>query len=216
MPEVITIDGPSASGKSSVARRVAAELGLPYVSSGLIYRGVTYQVRRYGVDPDDGAAIVRMLGQHPIQLLPLPEGNRLLAEGQDVSAHMHTLEIDQAVSAVARHPEVRAYVYRSLRTLPPPFVVEGRDMGSTVFPDAALKFYLTATPEVRARRRVGEREADYATVLAELIRRDSADAKQIPPAPDAVVIDTSEMGLEEVVQAILERVRSSGLTSSPA
>jgi cytidylate kinase len=211
MPDVITIDGPSASGKSSVARRVAAELGLPYVSSGLIYRGVTHQVKRYGIDPDDEAAIVRMLGQHPVQLVPLPEGNRLLAEGQDVSEQMHTLEIDQAVSAVARHPEVRAYVYRSLRALQPPFVVEGRDMGSTVFPDAALKFYLTATPEVRARRRVGEREADYATVLAELIRRDAADAKQIPPAPDAIIIDTSELGLEEVVQAILERVRRAGV-----
>ncbi|RIH86245.1 Cytidylate kinase [Calidithermus terrae] len=208
MPDVITIDGPSASGKSSVARRVAAGLGLPYVSSGLIYRGVTYQVGRYGVDPQDEAAILHLLSHHPIQLVPLPEGNRMLAEGQDVTAHMHTLEIDQAVSAVARHPEVRAYVYRSLRALQPPFVVEGRDMGSTVFPDAALKFYLTAAPEVRARRRVGERDADYATVLADLLRRDAADAKQIPPAPDAIIIDTSAMGLEEVVNTILERIRT--------
>ncbi len=143
---IITIDGPSASGKSSVAQRVAAALGLPYVSSGLLYRGATYQVQRYGVNPEDEAAILAMLEAHPLQLIPRPEGNRLLAEGQDITEHLHTREVDLAVSAVSRHKRVRQYVYQRLRELRPPFVIEGRDMGSTVFPDAAQKFYLTPCP----------------------------------------------------------------------
>lgn len=203
---IITIDGPSASGKSSVARRVAVALGLPYVSSGLLYRGATYQVQRYGVNPEDEAAILAMLQAHPIQLIPRPEGNRLLAEGEDITEHLHTQEVDAAVSAVSRHKRVRQYVYQRLRELSPPFVIEGRDMGSTVFPDAAQKFYLTAKPEVRARRRVPERNAEYETVLAEILRRDQADKVQSAPAPDAVIVDTSEMSLEEVVQTILERI----------
>ena len=204
---IITIDGPSASGKSSVARRVAAVLGLPYVSSGLLYRGATYQVQRYGVNPEDEAAILAMLEAHPIQLIPRPEGNRLLAEGQDITEHLHTREVDLAVSAVSRHKRVRQYVYQRLRELSPPFVIEGRDMGSTVFADATQKFYLTAKPEVRALRRVPERDAEYPTVLAEILRRDQADQAQLAPAPDAVIVDTSEMGLEEVVQTILGRIR---------
>lgn len=204
---IITIDGPSASGKSSVAQRVAAALGLPYVSSGLLYRGATYQVQRYGVNPEDEAAILAMLEAHPLQLLPRPEGNRLLAEGADITEHLHTREVDRAVSAVSRHKRVRQYVYQRLRELRPPFVIEGRDMGSTVFPDAAQKFYLTARPQVRALRRVPERDTEYATVLAEILRRDQADQAQLAPAPDAVIVDTSEMGLEEVVQTILERIR---------
>jgi cytidylate kinase len=213
---IITIDGPSASGKSSVARRVAAALGLPYVSSGLLYRGATYQVERYGVNPEDEAAILAMLKAHPIQLIPRPEaldspqggvGNRLLAEGEDITEHLHTREVDAAVSAVSRHKQVRQYVYQRLRELSPPFVIEGRDMGSTVFPDAAQKFYLTARPEVRALRRVPERNAEYETVLAEILRRDQADRAQLAAAPDAVIIDTSEMGIDDVVRTILEQIR---------
>lgn len=203
---IITIDGPSASGKSSVAQRVAAAIGLPYVSSGLLYRGATYQVQRYRVNPEDEAAILATLEAHPIQLLPRPEGNRLLAEGQDITEQLHTREVDAMVSAVSKHKRVRQYVYQRLRELSPPFVVEGRDMGSTVFPDAARKFYLTARPEVRALRRMPERNAEYETVLQEILRRDQADRAQLAPAPDAVLVDTSEMGIDDVVRTILERI----------
>ena len=110
------------------------------------------------------------------------------------------------VSAVSKHKRVRQYVYQRLRELSPPFVVEGRDMGSTVFPDAARKFYLTARPEVRALRRVPERNAEYETVLQEILRRDQADQAQLAPAPDAVIVDTSEMGIDDVVRTILERI----------
>jgi len=207
MNEIVTIDGPSASGKSSVAKKVAAALRLPYISSGLLYRGVTYQAMHYQVSPDNEAALLAMLADHPIELIPHPEGNRLLAEGEDVTEYLHTDQVDAKVSAVSRHKGVRAYVYHSLRKLSPPFVVEGRDMGSTVFPDAEHKFYLTASPEVRALRRVPERSAEFQTVLAEIIRRDQADKAQSAPAPDAIILDTSDLDLDGVVQKVLQYIQ---------
>ena len=205
---IITVDGPSASGKSSVARRVAQVLNLPFVSSGLVYRGATYQAMRYGVNPDDEGALMSMLEAHPIQLVPNRRGNRLLADGKDVTEQLHTREVDALVSAVSRHPKVRGYVYQRVRELSPPFVVEGRDMGRVVFPDAAYKFYLTARPEVRAHRRSPERDGDLETILAEIIRRDQADIAQSIPAADAITLDTSEMSLEEVVNEVISRTRT--------
>ncbi|WP_457637439.1 (d)CMP kinase [Oceanithermus sp.] len=202
-PLIITIDGPGASGKSSVARRIAQALEIPYVSSGLLYRGVAYQVLRYGVDPEDEGAILRLLVEHPVRLEPSTNGNRVLANGEDLTPHLHTAEVDAVVSAVARHPRVRAYVNARLREVPPPFVVEGRDMGTAVFPHAPYKFYLTASPEVRARRRARERAHDVAAIEKMLRLRDERDAKQSKPAEDAQVIDTSELTLDQVVGAIM-------------
>ena len=202
-PLIITIDGPGASGKSSVARRIAQALEVPYVSSGLLYRGAAYQVLRYGVDPDDEEAIVRLLKEHPIRLEPDTHGNRVLADGEDLTPQLHTAAVDAVVSAVARHPRVRAYVNQRLREVPPPFVVEGRDMGTAVFPHAPYKFYLTASPEVRASRRARERADDVAAIEKMLRLRDERDAKQSKPAEDAQVIDTSELTLDQVVGAIM-------------
>jgi len=202
-PLIITIDGPGASGKSSVARRIAQALGFPYVSSGLLYRGAAYQVLRYGVDPEDEEAIVRLLSEHPIRLEPNAHGNRVLAGGEDITPHLHTAAVDEVVSAVARHPRVRAYVNDRLREVPPPFVVEGRDMGTAVFPEAPFKFYLTASPEVRARRRARERAEGVAEIEKMLRLRDRRDARQSQPAEDAQVIDTSELTLDQVVGAIM-------------
>lgn len=202
-PLIITIDGPGASGKSSVARRIAQALEVPYVSSGLLYRGVAYQVLRYGVDPDDEAAILGLLEAHPVRLVPNTHGNRVLANGEDLTPHLHTAEVDAVVSAVARHLRVRAYVNARLREVPPPFVVEGRDMGTAVFPHAPYKFYLTASPAVRARRRARERADDVAAIETMLRLRDERDAKQSKPAEDAQVIDTSELTLDQVVGAIM-------------
>ncbi|WP_287410081.1 (d)CMP kinase [Oceanithermus sp.] len=202
-PLIITIDGPGASGKSSVARRIAQALEVPYVSSGLLYRGVAYQVLRHGVDPDDEAAILELLEAHPVRLVPNTHGNRVLAGGEDLTPHLHTAEVDAVVSAVARHPRVRAYVNERLREVPPPFVVEGRDMGTAVFPHAPYKFYLTASPAVRARRRARERADDVAAIEKMLRLRDERDAKQSKPAEDAQVIDTSELTLDQVVGAIM-------------
>ncbi len=210
MPLIITIDGPSASGKTSVARRVAQALGVPFVSSGLLYRGIAYQVLRHHAPPADARAILELLRAHPVRLVPRPEGNRVLANGEDVTAQLHTSTVDAVVSTVARHPEVRAYVKARLAELEPPFVVEGRDMGSAVFPGARFKFYLTASPRVRAQRRARERGEDVAAIEAALRARDEADKAQSQPAPDAVLIDTSAMDLEEVVRAVLARIRAHG------
>lgn len=206
MRGIVTIDGPSASGKSSVARRVAEALGVPYLSSGLLYRAAAYLALRAGVDPGDEAGLLELLKQFRVRLVPGRE-NRVLADGEDLTPSLHTLEVDRVVSEVARLPGVRAWVNQRLKEVPPPFVAEGRDMGTAVFPQAPHKFYLTARPEVRAKRRAKERPQAYEAILQDLLRRDEKDKAQSAPAPDALLLDTSDLTLEEVVAWILERVR---------
>lgn len=207
MRGVVTIDGPSASGKSSVAKRVAEALGVPYLSSGLLYRAAAFLALRAGVDPGDEEGLLALLETFRVRLLPEREGNRVLADGEDLTPHLHTPEVDRTVSRVARHPRVRAWVNARLKEVPPPFVAEGRDMGTAVFPGAPHKFYLTARPEVRAWRRAKERPQDYEEVLRDLLLRDELDKGQSVPAPDALVIDTSELGLEAVVARVLAHLR---------
>jgi cytidylate kinase len=206
MRGIVTIDGPSASGKSSVARRVAEALGVPYLSSGLLYRAAAFLALRAGVDPGDEAGLLGLLQRFRVRLVPGKE-NRVLAEGEDLTPSLHTLEVDRVVSEVARLPGVRAWVNERLKEVPPPFVAEGRDMGTAVFPEAPHKFYLTARPEVRAKRRAKERPQAYEAILQDLLRRDEKDKAQSAPAPDALLLDTSDLTLEEVVAWILERVR---------
>lgn len=196
---VVTFDGPAASGKSSVAKRVAAALGVPFVSSGMLYRAATLLATRAGVDLDDAAAVRAELQRHAVALRPGLEGDAVQVDGVDVTGALHSDAIDAVVSRVAAHPTVRAWVDARLREMPAPFVIDGRDMGSVVFPEAAHKFYLTASPEVRAARRVGERAADLAEVAAAIRRRDALDARQLAPAPDARHLDTSHLGLDDVV-----------------
>lgn len=202
---VITIDGPAASGKSSVAQRVASALGIPYVSSGLLYRAATYLALREGVAPSDEAAVTTLLDRHQIQLTP---GNRVWCDGLEISVALHTDAIDAAVSEVSRHPAVRRWVYARLRELCGPFVIDGRDMGTVVFPDADVKFYLTASPEVRAKRRLQERNGSLQEVTEAIKRRDALDAKQLAPAPDAHQVDTTSLTLDEVVATVLATLRS--------
>ncbi|MCX7782431.1 MAG: (d)CMP kinase [Meiothermus sp.] len=206
MHEIITIDGPSASGKTSVAKLVAQRLGVPYLSSGLLYRAVALMCLLENVPAEE---IEQRLSKYRLELRPTPTQNLVFLDGHEVSAALHSLEVDQMVSAVAVRPAIRQYVNDVLRRIPPPFVVDGRDMGSTVFPQAHYKFYLTARPEVRARRRVPEREAAFDTVLAEIIRRDEADQKQSAPAKDAIILDTSHLDLDGVVRAVLEHITPS-------
>ncbi|WP_117238163.1 (d)CMP kinase [Thermus sediminis] len=207
MRGIVTIDGPSASGKSSVARRVAEALGVPYLSSGLLYRAATYLALRAGVDLEDEGGLLALLEARQVRLVPEKEGNWVLADGEDLTPHLHTEAVDRVVSQVARLPGVRAWVNRRLREVPPPFVAEGRDMGRVVFPEAPHKFYLTARPEVRARRRAKERPGDYEGVLRDLLLRDERDRAQSAPAPDALVLDTSDLGLEAVVERILAHLK---------
>lgn len=200
----ITIDGPSASGKTSVARLVAKRLGIPYISSGLLYRAVTYLALQKRLSP---GAVQHLLDQHRIELVPRPGDNLIYLDGKDITKGLHTLEVDGLVSPIAQLPTIRSYINATLQRIPPPFVIDGRDMGSAVFPEARYKFYLTAPPEVRAKRRMAEREAEYEQVLAEIIRRDQADAAQSVPAYDAIEIDTTDLDLEGVVGKIVDIVR---------
>ncbi len=182
MRGIVTIDGPSASGKSSVARRVAEALGVPYLSSGLLYRAAAFLALRAGVDPGDEAGLLGLLRRFQVRLVPGRE-NRVLADGEDLTPFLHTLEVDRVVSEVARLPGVRAWVNQRLKEVPPPFVAEGRDMGTAVFPQAPHKFYLTARPEVRAKRRAKERPQAYEATLQDLLRRDEKDRAKAPPPP---------------------------------
>lgn len=205
---IVTIDGVAASGKSSVAARVAEQLGLPFVSSGLLYRAVARLALQKGVNPDDEHALLTLVHTCPLQLRPLPSGNEVWCGERNVTAELHTAQVDDAVSRVARHPRLREWVNGQLRTLPEPFVVEGRDMGTAVFPQARAKFYLTASPRVRAQRRVRERVQDVQAVEVALRERDERDAAQSRPARDALVLDTSDLTLDEVVTRILGAVQA--------
>ena len=205
MNEIITIDGPSASGKTSVAKLVAQRLGVAYISSGLLYRAVGLLCLLENASAQE---VETRLAKYRLELVPTSTENQVWLDGRDVSEALHSLEVDAVVSAVAVRPAIREYVNQVLRTIAPPFVIDGRDMGSTVFPQAAHKFFLTAAPEVRAQRRVPERGAAFEAVLTDLVRRDEADKAQSAPAKDAVVLDTSRLDLDGVVKAVLERIEN--------
>jgi CMP/dCMP kinase len=203
MNEIITIDGPSASGKTSVAKLVAQRLGVPYISSGLLYRAVALMCLLENASAEE---IEQRLGKYRLELVPTPNENQIWLDGREVSEALHSLEVDAVVSAVAVRPRIRAYVNEVLRHIQPPFLIDGRDMGSTVFPLAQHKFYLTASPQIRANRRVPERGAAFDAVLADLIRRDEADKAQSAPAKDAIILDTSGLDLDGVVKAVLKQI----------
>ena len=208
----ITLDGPAASGKSSVARLVAEALGVPYVSSGLLYRAATYLAQADDVSLTDEGALTGLLGGVQVGLetrVGLP--NRVSVNGALLEERsLHSDTVDAGVSAVARHPRVRAWVDARLRELTGTFVVEGRDMGTAVFPKAAHKFYLDAPAEVRAARRTGERHADLEAVAAALRRRDALDAAQLRPARDARHINTGALSLAGVVEEVLRALGVEG------
>ncbi len=199
---VITLDGPAASGKSSVARLLAQRLGIAYVSSGLLYRAATLAALEGGVDIGSEDDMARLLAASSVRLVPEAEGNRVEVDGRDVSALLHTDAVDAAVSAVARQTGVRAWVNERLKELEGSFVIDGRDMGTAVFPCATHKFYLTAPVEERARRRRGERAGELQAIGEALRQRDALDARQSVPAPDAVHVDTGPLTLDEVVATV--------------
>ncbi|WP_278913292.1 (d)CMP kinase [Deinococcus wulumuqiensis] len=204
---IVTIDGVAASGKSSVSSGVARALGIPYVSSGLLYRAATLLGLEARLDLGEAAPLLAHLHTLALRLEPLAEGNRIWQGERDLTPQLHQSAVDAGVSAVAAHPELRAWVDEQLRRLPPPFVAEGRDMGTNVFPQAGAKFYLTASPRIRAERRAAERPEDVDAIEAALVERDARDRVQSAPAPDARVIDTGPLSLEEVIAEILKGVK---------
>ncbi len=204
---VIAIDGPAGSGKSTVARALAAALGLQYLDTGAMYRAVTFAVLRSGGDPGDpdtAAATARSV-ELDIGL------DRVLVDGFDATLEIRGPEVTRAVSAVAANPAVRRELVARQREWARQRgggVLEGRDIGTVVFPDAELKVYLTADPAERARRRAKEvTDLDYETVAADLARRDALDSnREVDPlmeAGDAVVVDTTGLDIEGVVTSVL-------------
>jgi cytidylate kinase len=207
---VIAIDGPAGSGKSTIARRLATRLGLEYLDTGAMYRGVTFAALRRGIDPADDADVARIVGDVDLRV----ESDRVVVDGVDATIEIRGPEVTRAVSLVAANAGVRAELVRRQREWAAERgggVMEGRDIGTVVFPDADLKVYLTARPEVRAERRSKEVEdLSYETVAADLARRDALDqgrdASPLTEADDALVVDTSELSVDEVVEALAAKV----------
>lgn len=190
-----------------MARGLADILRVPFVSSGLLYRAATYLALHQKQDLGDEQALLEFLNAHAIELIALPiEPNRVHCDGQDISAALHTDDVDAHVSTVAALPALRHWVNARLREVKGSFVVEGRDMGSVVFPEARYKFYLSASAAVRAKRRVNERVANLHEVEEALKRRDEKDRKQLEPAPDAKAIATDDLSLEDVINTLLKDI----------
>lgn len=215
---VVAIDGPAGTGKSSVSRGVARALGARYLDTGAMYRMVTLAVLRAGIDPNDFAAVGEIASTVQLSVSYDPDSTICHLAGEDVSVEIRGDEVTRAVSAVSSVPAVRArlvQLQRAMATGPGSVVVEGRDIGTVVLPDAPVKIFLTASAETRARRRNDQNVAagladDYDTVLADVRRRDHLDStRPVSPlraAPGAVVVDTSDMSEEQVIAHVLDLV----------
>ena len=219
---MVAVDGPAGAGKSSASRALAHRLGFGYVDTGAMYRAVGVLAAERGIDADDAAALGRLVAGLDFELAR--DGERLLIGGRDLSAAIRRPEAGELASRVSTQPVVRQRLVALQRALGAAggVVMEGRDIGTVVFPDARVKLYLTADPATRAARRAAELRAAAATVdeaalARELTERDRRDAGRahspLRPAADAVVLDTTALTLEEVVEAMERVVRERGGTT---
>jgi len=207
-PMVIAIDGPAGSGKSTVAKAVAIRLGLEYLDTGAMYRSVAFAALRGGVDPEDAEVVGNLARNMELDVDP---SGKITVDGVDATIEIRGPEVTRAVSIVAANPVVRTEMRARQRQWVAKRgggVMEGRDIGTVVFPDARLKVYLDASPEVRAARRSKEvSDLSYETVATDLARRDALDQNRthdpLRTADDAVVIDTSDMSVDQIVDAIM-------------
>ena len=210
----VTLDGPSGTGKSSVARDVATRLGAAYLDTGAMYRAATVAVLDAGVDLDDAEGIARAVTDADIAIGTSAEAEQVTVDGADVTGRIRGTEVTRAVSPVSAVPAVRRLLVdrqRQLVAAAEAVVVEGRDIGTVVLPDATLKIYLTAAPEVRAERRAGQLgvtdPARIASIAADLRRRDEYDSSRadspLRPAADAVVVDSTGLDRAAVVERVL-------------
>jgi cytidylate kinase len=219
-PSVVAIDGPSGAGKSTVARALAQRLGVPYIDTGAMYRAVGLAAREAGeaLPLSDGDAITRLAESLTIELVPDPRGDRILSNGRDVSQTIREPEISLYASAVSAIPGVRRRMVAEQRRLAAARggVMEGRDIGTKVFPETPFKFFLTASPEVRARRRCRElaergTPQPYEAVLGEMNDRDRADRTRADSPltlnDSYILLDTGEKAVSEIVDLLERRVR---------
>jgi cytidylate kinase len=218
---VVAIDGPAASGKGTVAQRVARALGFHYLDSGSLYRLVALKALRSAVHPDAGDAVARLAGALAADF----SQDRVQLEGRDVTDALRDEAVSAAASRVAVHPAVRSALLERQRAfrLPPGLVADGRDMGTVVFPDAPVKVYVTASAQERAKRRqrqLAEKGIDVNIqgLLRDIQDRDARDkaraAAPLLAAADAMILDTTDMTIEAAVAAVLARVRAAGLRSA--
>lgn len=216
---VVTLDGPGGSGKGTISQLLAARLGWHYLDSGALYRVLGLAAQDAGICLTDASSLARLVGEIHLDFEPQVDGSvRVILNGQDVSLSLRTEECGRWASEVAVWPQVRAALLQKQHDFRqnPGLVADGRDMGTTVFPSAQLKIFLTASPEVRAERRYKQLkekglDASLPLLLGEIRARDARDAGRaaspLRPADDAEILDTSTMGINEVVEFILDRLR---------
>ena len=209
----VAIDGPSGAGKSSLAKRLAKDLGYVYVDTGAMYRSIGLYAVRAGVDPKDEAAVTALLPQIKLAIRLVDGAQHIYLNGEDVSDAIRAENIGMAASAVAAHPAVRTFLLDTQRGLAASqnILMDGRDIGTVVLPNATVKIFLTATPEARAERRYKEllmkgEKHDYQNVLADVRARDYQDthraAAPLRQAEDAVLVDTSELNFDQSFEAL--------------
>ncbi len=211
--KAVAIDGPAGAGKSSLARALAAELGYIYVDTGAMYRAVGLYALRAGESPADAAAVERLLPDIHLRLENTAGEQHIYLNGEDVSSAIRTEAVGMAASAVAAHPAVRAFLLELQRGMArtQDVLMDGRDIGTVILPDADVKIFLTASPEARAKRRWLEYQAlgkpdSYEAVLADVIQRDEQDSSRaaapLRRAEDAVLLDTSALSFEQSLEAM--------------
>ena len=210
----IAIDGPAGAGKSTIARRAAAEMGFIYVDTGALYRSVAYYCITKGADVKDREKIAALLPEISPKLRFIDGVQHVFVNGEDVSGNIRTPEVSLGASSVSAYPEVRAFLFDLQRKIAAEnnVIMDGRDIGTTILPNAEVKIYLTASADTRAKRRALEYEQkgesfDLDQIRKDIIERDQRDMnREISPlkqADDAVLVDSSEMGIDDVVNAIL-------------
>ena len=220
---VIAIDGPAGSGKSTIAARLAKKLGYINLESGAMYRALALKALEYLVSLDDPEALRQLAEETAIQLEPQPEGNRVLLDGSDVSQRIREADVTAAASRVSVHPAVREIMVARQRAMGARggVVMEGRDIGTAVFPDAEIKVFLDADARIRAERRVAQNGIHTAEeargIVEDLVARDQRDrcraTSPLVPAPDAVILDTTNLSIDEVVTRIEELVHHRRVSS---
>lgn len=218
---ILAVDGPSGTGKSTTCRALAKQLDAKYIDTGAMYRVATLAVLRAGVNPQDTQAVIAVTANLPLTVSNDPDSTEVILNGEDVSKEIREDDVTRNVSAVSAIPEVRTNLVQLQRKLADEShraIVEGRDIGTVVLVDSPAKAFMTASAQVRAQRRYDQNvaagiPADFDTVLADVERRDAADSSRatspLRPADDAVVVDTSEMSLEEVLDALITIVKES-------